>query len=90
MPPVPLESSQKYKPWPAYFLVRNTGEVVPLIAVDELPPGIDLVGVPRSLDLEETTGMVNLGLQRNTGTYYQIVSGDGHIDELAHPGDKLK
>ncbi|KAF8865469.1 hypothetical protein BDZ45DRAFT_796309 [Acephala macrosclerotiorum] len=76
MPPSPLELSHKDKPWPGYFLVRTTGEVVPLIAVDELPPGIELVGIPRSLDLEETIGMLNLGLQRSTGAHYQIVSGD--------------
>ena len=30
-------TSNKSKPWPAYFIVRATGEVVPLIGVDELP-----------------------------------------------------
>lgn len=90
MHPIPLESSHKYKSWPGYFIVRSTGEVVPLIAVDELPPGIDLVGIPRSLDLEETMGMLNLGLQRNPSTHYQIVSGDNQKDELAHSSDKSK
>ncbi|OWP03276.1 hypothetical protein B2J93_3008 [Marssonina coronariae] len=66
--------SQTCKPWPAYFLVRTTGEVVPLIAVDELPTGTNLVGVPRSLDLEDTIGMLNLGLQRSSGAFYQLVS----------------
>lgn len=73
MAPSPLEPSHKGNPWPEYFLVRITGEVVPLIAVDELPAGIDLVGVPRSLNLEETIGMLNLGLQQSTGSY-QIIS----------------
>jgi len=73
MPPAPVEVHQKGKPWPGYFLVRNTGEVVPLVAVDELPPSIEIDGVPRSLDLEETIGMLNLGLQRSTGSYYRIV-----------------
>ncbi|CZR62051.1 uncharacterized protein PAC_11948 [Phialocephala subalpina] len=80
MPPSPLESSQKGQPWPGYFLVRTTGEVVPLIAVDELPPGIELVDIPRSLGLEETIGMLNLGLQRSTGSHYQIVSDDDTSD----------
>lgn len=75
MPPIPVEVRRKGKPWPGYFLVRNTGEVVPLIAVDELPPSIELLGVPRSLDLEETIGMLNLGLQRSTGGFYKIVQG---------------
>ncbi|PVH74756.1 hypothetical protein DL98DRAFT_603342 [Cadophora sp. DSE1049] len=77
MHPHAVPPNQKGKPWPAYFLVRTTGEVVPLVAVDELPPGTDLVGVPRSLDLEETIGMLNLGLQRSSGTYYQILSAGG-------------
>ncbi|KAM0161571.1 hypothetical protein ACHAQE_004126 [Botrytis cinerea] len=50
-------------PRPGYFIVRKTGQVVPLVAVDELPPGVDLIGVPRNLDLVETGGMLNLGLQ---------------------------
>lgn len=36
---------------------------MPLVAVDELPLGVDLVGVPRNLDLMQTGGMLNLGLQ---------------------------
>ncbi|KAL2067120.1 hypothetical protein VTL71DRAFT_1544 [Oculimacula yallundae] len=74
MHPPSLHTNQKGKPWPAYFLVRTTGEVVPLIAVDELPPGTDLIGVPRSLDLKDTIGMLNLGLQRSSGAFYQIVT----------------
>jgi hypothetical protein len=76
MPPIPVEVHTKGKPWPGYFLVRSTGEVVPLIAVDELPPNIELVGVPRSLDLAETIGMLNLGLQRSTGGFYQFTQGE--------------
>jgi hypothetical protein len=64
--------SQK-TPWPAYFIVRTTGEVVPLIAVDELPKGIDLVGVSRSFDLEDTIGMLNLGVERSSGAFYQTI-----------------
>lgn len=79
MHPHSISPSQKVKPWPAYFLVRTTGEVVPLIAVDELPPGTDLAGVPRSLDLEETIGMLNLGLQRSSGGFYRIMSVDGKV-----------
>ena len=73
MPPISEQLSENGKPWPSYFLVRTTGEVVPLIAVDELPHGTDLDGVPRSLDLEDTIGMLNLGLQRSSGLFYQVV-----------------
>jgi hypothetical protein len=72
MPQLSEQVSEKAKPWPGYFLVRTNGEVVPLIAVDELPPGTELKGVPRCLDLEDTIGMLNLGLQRRSETFYQI------------------
>lgn len=58
--------------YPSYFLVRTTGEVVPLIAVDELPPGLDLANVPRSIELEDTIGMLNLGLQKWSGAFYAV------------------
>ncbi|RDW71918.1 hypothetical protein BP5796_07952 [Coleophoma crateriformis] len=58
---------------PTHFLVRTTGEVVPLIAVDELPSSIDIAGVPRSLDLSLTVGMINLGIMRATSHIYDVV-----------------
>ena len=66
-------ASNKAKPWPAYFVVRTSGEVVPLIGVDELPTGTNLVGVPRTLDLKDTIGMLNLGIQRSSEAFYRIV-----------------
>lgn len=68
------EDNPKARPWPGFFLVRPTGEVVPMIAVDELPPGVDLLGIPRSLDLEATIGMLNLGIQPNSNYSYHIVT----------------
>lgn len=58
---------------PTHFLVRTTGEVVPLIAVDELPSTIEIAGAPRSLDLTSTVGMFNLGIIRATGQVYDVV-----------------
>lgn len=86
MPTNRMPASQKGKPWPAYFLVRTTGEVVPLIAVDELPAGTDLVGVPRTLDLENTIGMLNLGLQRSSGTSYQLIASPETKGQVALAG----
>ena len=79
MPPKAVEVAQKAKPLPGHFLVRTTGEVVPLIALDELAPGIEIVGVPRCLDLEATVGMLNLGLQRSSGAFYHMI--DHHQDD---------
>jgi hypothetical protein len=90
MSPSSENDSRRPKPSPGYFIVRTTGEVVPLIAVDELPRGTDLLGVPRSLDLEGTIGMLNLGLQRSSGSFYQIrgsrqkdgsINGDTHVSK---------
>ncbi|KAF7868641.1 hypothetical protein EAF04_005172 [Stromatinia cepivora] len=67
-------STSPQGPRPGYFIVRKSGEVVPLVAVDELPLGVDLVGVPRSLDLVETGGMLNLGLQGGGGEgFYGLI-----------------
>jgi hypothetical protein len=90
MTPSRLEPNDKGKQWPEYFIVRTTGEVVPLIAVDELPVGIDIVGVPRSLHLEETTGMLNMGVQRSTGAHYQIVSDQETKNEHGNLNDKTE
>jgi hypothetical protein len=81
MPPNPMDQGgQKGKPWPTYFIVRTTGEIVPMIAVDELPPGTNLANVPRQLELEATIGMLNLGLQRGSGAFYQITGVEGGCD----------
>lgn len=59
-------------PCPEHFIVRpglaGRGEaIVPLIAVDQLPDWIQLAGVPRQLDVEQASGMINLGLVAGDG-----------------------
>lgn len=68
----PHSGTHRPKPWPSFFIVRSTGELIPLIAVDGLPLGTDLLGVPRSFDLEATMKMRNLGLQGSSGSFYQV------------------
>lgn len=82
--------SDKDKPWPGYFIVRTTGDVVPLIPVDELPSGIDLKGVSRSLDLKDTIGMLNLGLQRSSGALYQLAKESNKEEHLTSPAVRNK
>src|SRR4051794_27550343 len=62
-------------PHPLFFLVRpgvtvqtpsgpvqkQPGRMVPLIAVDELPDWIDVVGAPRELTAQQAIGRANLG-----------------------------
>lgn len=59
-------------PYPEHFIVRpgpaGRGKaIVPLIAVDQLPDWIQLAGVPRQLDVEQASGMINLGLVAGNG-----------------------
>lgn len=54
-----------------HFIVRpqaddgTPGAIVPLVAVDQLPDWMQLAGVPRELDAEQTIGMTNLGVVDN-------------------------
>lgn len=49
-------------PHPKHFIVRNPGgRLIPLVAVDQLPDWIQLAGVPREMDAEQTVDMMNLG-----------------------------
>lgn len=79
MPSQNTEVGQGIRLWPKYFIVRTTGEIVPLIAVDELPPGTNLLNVPRFLDLEATAEMLNLGLQPSSSCHYTLT----YCDSLA-------
>lgn len=65
--------STTMQPRPDYFIVRPDtkdgmpGSIVPLIAVDQLPDWMQLVGVPRELDIEQTIGLTSLGIGEREG-----------------------
>ena len=59
---------------PQYFISRQNGTLTPLIAVDELPPSLNIQGVPRVLSHSDTHGMTSLGTVSARGQYY-IVDG---------------
>lgn len=60
-------------PRPLYFVCREDGSFVPLIAADELPHGLQLRGVPRRfLNLSSTVGMLNLGVIPSTNRCYSL------------------
>ncbi|KAK4229770.1 hypothetical protein QBC38DRAFT_497335 [Podospora fimiseda] len=52
---------------PRFFLIRKgtPNRIVPLIAVDELPEWINIVGCPRELKREDTKDLYNLGAFSN-------------------------
>ncbi|KAL8775015.1 MAG: hypothetical protein Q9209_000494 [Squamulea sp. 1 TL-2023] len=65
-------------PRPYWFLVRPDNTITPLIAVDELPPNIQIAGVPAAMSLSDTKSMESVGVrERSIGTYeVQITSGE--------------
>lgn len=60
-------------PRPQFFLTRPGDFMIPLIAVDELPPNVQLNGVPRFLTPSETRGMISMGEYPPPRTHYQLV-----------------
>ncbi|KAI0852498.1 hypothetical protein F5Y00DRAFT_258342 [Daldinia vernicosa] len=88
---------------PHYFIVRpgttkhtasgtvtTPGPIVPLIAVDQLPAWLDLLGVPRELSVEQTVGLRNLGTAVRNPEFYQVyMHNDLHATTppAAHQGD---
>ncbi|KAL4941218.1 hypothetical protein BDV06DRAFT_223302 [Aspergillus oleicola] len=57
---------------PQYFCSRPNGTLVPLVAVDELPPSIYIHGAPGSLSPAETQGMTSLGALSPRGQIYMV------------------
>lgn len=58
-----LSSTQPRVPWPKYFVSRPDGTQSPLIAADELPCNISIVGLPTTISIEQTFKMMHLGIQ---------------------------
>lgn len=57
-------------PRPHWFLVRPDNTITPLIAVDELPANIHIVGVPAAMSLVDTKSMESVGVrERSVGAY---------------------
>ena len=74
---IPASRNSLKSPRPTHFLVRPTGEIVPMIAVDEFPPGTNLIGVSRTLAIEATLGMSNAGLiKKGKGVGYYAFKED--------------
>ncbi|KAK7522003.1 hypothetical protein IWZ03DRAFT_421201 [Phyllosticta citriasiana] len=59
---------------PDWFIQRDNGNYVPVLAVDELPAEVHLEGVPRSINQDKAKGMTFLGNWQYTGQTYSLVS----------------
>jgi hypothetical protein len=67
-----FHAGKTVSPTPGHFIVRPDGKIVPLIPADELPAGLDFIGVERAMKIEETRGMLSLGLVQSSGGIYQL------------------
>ncbi|KAK8244052.1 hypothetical protein HDK90DRAFT_522545 [Phyllosticta capitalensis] len=66
---------------PVWFIRRDNGNYVPVLAADELPSEVHLEGVPRSINLDDAQGMKFLGNLCHTGQTYSLVPRDQKIAE---------
>jgi hypothetical protein len=57
---------------PQYFIYRPNGSMVPLIAMDELPPNVQIRGVSRTLPPCDTAGMMCIGEVAARHGYYVV------------------
>ncbi|KAI9881564.1 MAG: hypothetical protein M1830_000128 [Pleopsidium flavum] len=63
-------------PCPHFFVSRTDGTKTPLIAVDELPSNIRLLGVARTITDAQTQGMISLGVLPSSKRCYVVEDED--------------
>ncbi len=59
-------------PRPKHFLKRPDGTFTALIEVDQLPPSIRMVGIPKTIGFSETLNMRSLGVQSRHPNKYVV------------------
>lgn len=59
-------------PRPAHFLRRTDGTITPLVAVDELPAFLHIVGVSRLLTKAQTEGLISVGTLPRSSKLYAV------------------
>jgi hypothetical protein len=69
---MPVDSKMINGPRPQYFLTRQNGIMVPLIALDELPATVSIRGVSRILSPYEVAGMQGLGTVESQHSQYLV------------------
>ncbi|GKT40128.1 uncharacterized protein ColSpa_00309 [Colletotrichum spaethianum] len=57
---------------PKHFIVREGGAIVPLIPVDLLPTYLKIHGISRTMSIEDTAGMSNLGIFPQPEGHFQL------------------
>ncbi|KAK7719955.1 hypothetical protein SLS64_002136 [Diaporthe eres] len=78
-----------------HFIVRpdaddgTPGPIVPLVAVDQLPDWMQLSGVPRELDAEQTIGLANLGIvDKKDDNNFEVRLHHGKIRAILNSADE--
>lgn len=77
-----------------HFIVRpdtddgTPGPIVPLVAVDQLPEWMQLSGVPRELNAEQTIGLNNLGIvDKEDDSIFEVRLHHGKIRAILNSAD---
>ncbi|KAI1190076.1 hypothetical protein F5B17DRAFT_427887 [Nemania serpens] len=68
--------------------VTRPGPSVPLIAVDQLPPWVDVVGIPRELSHEQAMNLYSLGIVPK-GEPYEIHVSPTHLQAPEIPSSQM-
>lgn len=67
-----VSNTASTSPRPQYFVSRVDGTLTPLIAVDELPPSVRIIGVPAVISQAETLNMMSLGVKDRSQSQYVV------------------
>lgn len=62
---------------PQFFVLRQNGSLVPLIPMDEIPHNIRIADVPRTLSIQETVGMLNIGQYPSRHRHFVLTDTNG-------------
>lgn len=80
-------NTQHSVPRPKYFVSRPDGTKSPLIAADELPCNISIVGLPTTISIEQTFGMLHVAVQEREpypATAYKIEIDGSSLQHSQH------
>ncbi|MCJ1462765.1 hypothetical protein MMC07_001368 [Pseudocyphellaria aurata] len=82
--PSPSLGTNSDLPRPRYFLARQDGTITPLVAVDELPDTVRIVGAPATISPAATVNMMSLGLVDRSQHKYIVETSTISVD--SNPG----
>lgn len=82
-------------PRPQYFVAREDGTLTPLIAVDELPRNVHILGVTANITHAATQNMISLGLKERSSLRYVVSMTDqapatSAVSANAPSGEEIK